>query len=84
MLFELNVVVIWVRMSFNYRGGLQEMQSITTTERRTEYSPICANRDCQTGPIISLHTSSVAQVPPNDLTSEVRGANCILEMLDLI
>jgi len=60
MLFELNLVEIWMRMLFNYRGGLQEMQHITTTERRMKRSPICAIRDCQTGSVMSLHTSSVA------------------------
>jgi hypothetical protein len=82
MLFELNLVAIWMRMLFNYRGGLQEMQPITTTERRTKRSPICANRDCQTSSVMSLHTPSEAQVPPNDLTSEVRGTTCILGMQD--
>lgn len=58
------------------------MQPITTTERWTKRSPICANRDRRTGPVMSLHTSTAEQVPPNDLTSEVRGTNCILEMQD--
>jgi len=82
MLFELNLVAIWMRMLFNYRGGLQQMQPITTTERRWKRSPICANRDCQTGSVMSLQTPSVAQVPPNDLTSEVRDTTSILEMQD--